>query len=411
MKNKYQYILALCISFILCGVSLAQAPNIRTDSSFALFTAVGAFGNTGSTTIWGDAGTNAGAYTGSQTVFGSVHVTNPVSLKAAQDLNVAYAYMVGLTCDSIIATPFGGGLVLIPGRVYCLTSASVINGNLILDAQGNPNGIFIIKIDGALSTSSNSNVILTNAASYCNVYWQVGGAVNLGENSSFKGTILADGAISLLDNAILEGRGLTRAGDISLINNTVVGCDAAGVPLPIELLNFEAKRVGTNVQLNWSTATEINNDYFTIQRSNGADSFKEVLRLPGNGNSNIIHHYMATDEHPLYGNTFYRLQQTDCNGESKSSDIIAVHSKKSVPYAVYPNPFSASLSIIIDDISQKTNHCELKIYNVLGEELMSVLLTERLTTLETGNLSTGMYYYKIICNLEILQSGRLMSDK
>jgi hypothetical protein len=409
MTKIYQSLFTLGITFILCEVTLGQAPNIGSDSSFALFTTVGAFGNAGTTVIWGDVGTNAGAYKGSQTVFGAVHVEDSVSAKAALDLQIAYAYMVGLPCDSTIISPFGGGLVLIPQRVYCLASASALNGNLILDAKNNPNGIFIIKVNGALSTSINSNVILQNAASACNVYWQVGGAVDLGINATFKGTILADGAINLLDSAFLEGRGLTRAGAISLLNNKVVGCDASGISLPIDLMSFTAQPIGSTIELNWSTASELNNDYYTIQRSNGTDSFSELLRVQGSGNSNIIHYYTAFDEQPFYGNIFYRLQQTDFDGISKFSNVIVVNFKNSFPYSIYPNPFSATLSVVIDDILQNNNNCNLKIYNALGKEMMSAILTERITILETGNLLTGMYFYKIFNNLEIIQSGHLFS--
>jgi hypothetical protein len=276
--KKLLCLLTSSIFLIFCEVTFGQAPNIGIDSSFALFTATGAFGNTGSTMIWGDVGTNMGAYIGSQIVMENVYLEDSVSAKAAQDASTAYTYMAGLACDSTIETPFGDSLVLVSGKVYCLTSASALIGNLILDAKGNPDGIFIIKIDGALSTNTNTNVILKNSASFCNVYWQVGGAVDLGENSTFKGTIIADGTISLLDSASLEGRGITIAGDISLNNNQVVGC-GAGVSVPIILISFEAQLVGITIQLSWSTASEINNDYFTSQRSNDAVSFHDLIRI------------------------------------------------------------------------------------------------------------------------------------
>jgi hypothetical protein len=408
MKKIYQCLFTFGITFILFKVTLGQAPNMGSDTSFALFTSAGAFGNTGSTAIWGDVGTHVGAYTGGQIVLGSVHVEDSVSEKAALDLQVAYTYMVGLSCDSIILSPLGGGMVLKPGRVYCLTTATALNGDLILDAEGNSNSIFIIKINGALSTSINSNVILQNAASACNVYWQVGGAVDLGINATFKGTILADGAINLLDSAFLEGRGLTRAGAISLFNNKVVGCAASIVALPINLISFTAQPIASTVQLNWSTASVLNNDYYTIQRSNGTDSFSELLRVQGIGNSSVVHHYMAFDEQPFYGNTFYRLQQTDFDGISKFSEVIVVNFKNSFSYTIYPNPFSTSLSVVKDDMLQN-NNCKLKIYNALGEEMMSAFLTERITIIETGSLLTGMYFYKIFNNLEIVQSGHLFS--
>lgn len=414
---KFNYygkkLLCLLTSFIainLCEVTFGQAPDIGSSSSFALFTAEGAFGNTGSTAIWGDVGTDVGAYTGSQTVAGNVHVVDAVSAQAALDVRAAYIYMTGLSCDSIIETPFGDGLVLGPGKVYCITTAAALNGNLILDAQGNSNAVFIIKINGVLSTSINSNIILRNSASFCNVYWQVGGAVNLGENSTFKGTIIADGAISLLNGASLEGRGLARAGAISLYNNQVVGCDAFGATLPIVLMSFDVKSIGLNTQLNWSTASETNNDYFTIQRSNDAVAFQDIIRIPGAGNSNNTNQYVAIDEQPLDGTLYYRLMQTDFNGTNTFSEIIVINYKKSFLFTVFPNPFSSAITVVIDDDFAALNPWDLKIYNVLGEEVMSVVLAERLTTLATSNLISGVYLYKITGNSKMIQSGRLIAN-
>ena len=181
------------------------------------------------------------------------------------------------------------------------------------------------------------------------------------------------------------------------------------MPLPIEITYFNAQPVDDNIQLNWSTSTEINIDYFTIQRSKDIDSFSELLRVQGSRNSNIQRNYTAIDEQPFYGNTYYRLQQTDFDGKNKFSDIIMVHFKKTIPFTIYPNPFRTTISVVIDDISQKKNNCELKIYNVLGEEMINTTLTEPLTTIETGNLSSGMYFYEVFRNFELVKSGRLIS--
>jgi hypothetical protein len=91
-----------------------------------------------------------------------------------------------------------------------------------MDAQGNPNAVFIVQIDGALSVGATSNIILANGASACNIYWQVTGAFNMGANSVFRGTILAGGAIELLDGSAIYGRAFTKAGAIHLHNNIVM---------------------------------------------------------------------------------------------------------------------------------------------------------------------------------------------
>ncbi len=408
-SKKLFYLLTTIISLFFCEAILGQAPNIKTDSSFALFTAAGAISNTGSSVIWGDVGTYVGEYTGSQTVIGNIHVADSAAAKAAIDVMAVYSYMSGLSCDSIIDTPFGDSLVLVPDRVYCLTSASALNGKVILDAKGNSNGIFIIKINGALTTNTNSTVILKNSASFCNVYWQVAGAVDLGVNSTFKGTIIADGAISLLDNASLEGRALTRAGAISLYNNNVVGCNAFGESLPILLLSFNVHSVGKNTQLNWATSSEINNDYFTIQRSDDAILFQDILRIQAAGNSNVINNYSAFDKPPFNSETYYRLMQTDYDGNTTFSKIIAINFKSSLLFTVFPNPFKNSVTFVMDIDSEKLSCYELQLFNTMGDQVMNTMITEPLTSIETNNLCPGIYLYKIIAHNETIQSGCLIS--
>jgi len=222
IKRKLFLLLITC-SFIQ-NISLAQSPpNLGAASSFALFTAVGAFSNIGAATyVTGDVGTNVGAFTAFPpgTVVGQIHVADPTSAQAATNVATAYSYLSGLTCGSVIGTTLGSGQILTP-NIYCLGAASSLNGNLILDGQGNPNSLFIFKINGALSTSTFANVTLINSASLCNVYWQINGAFSLGDHSVFRGTIVADGAISLLEGSSLFGRGLSTAGAIDLHDNFV----------------------------------------------------------------------------------------------------------------------------------------------------------------------------------------------
>lgn len=187
-----------------------------------MFTAAGAFANDGVSHITGDIGTNVGAFSGFPPgiLIGQQHVADVASASAATDVDIAYSYLSGLTCGVVIGTTMGNGQVLTPD-IYCLGAASVLNGNLVLDAQGNPDAIFIFKIDGALSTSTFANVELINSASLCNVFWQVNGAFALGENAVFRGTMLINGAITLNIGSSLFGRALSRAGRVDIHTATV----------------------------------------------------------------------------------------------------------------------------------------------------------------------------------------------
>lgn len=212
------------------ALSFGQVPDFGAASSFALFTSAGAFNNAGTTVVTGDIGTNVGAFSGFPPgiVIGAIHVADPVTAQAAPDVDLAYMYLSGLTCGQVIGTTLGNNQILAPD-IYCLGAASVLNGDLILDAGGDPDAIFIFQINGALSTNILSHIILAGSASSCNIYWQVNGAVALGDFSTFRGQIVANGAISLLQNAFLDGRAVTRAGAISLANN-IVTLGASPIP-------------------------------------------------------------------------------------------------------------------------------------------------------------------------------------
>lgn len=207
-------IVAFFILF-LTDVTYSQAPDLGSCANFAVFTAVGAFSNDGTTMVTGDIGTDVGAFTGfpPSVVFGQIHVADAITAQAAIDVDVAYSFLSGVTCGLVIGTTLGGGQILTP-NVYCLGAASTLDGDLILDGDCDPDGIFIFKIDGAFASTVFSRVILVNSASMCNVFWQINGAVDLGESSIFRGNILANGAISLLDGASLYGRALSRGGAI-----------------------------------------------------------------------------------------------------------------------------------------------------------------------------------------------------
>jgi len=222
MKKTRLFTLIVFVLLTVQSIGFSQAPNLGTASNFTFFTAVGAFNNVGASIITGNIGTNVGALNGFPPgiVIGQTHVADPVSAQAAIDVESAYNSLAPLACGSTIGTTLGNGQSLNP-NVYCLGAASTLNGSLTLDGQGNPNALFIFKINGAFSTSGLSNIMLINGASWSNVYWQINGQVDLGAASSFKGTILANGAINLLLGAVLQGRGLSRGGAINL-NTTII---------------------------------------------------------------------------------------------------------------------------------------------------------------------------------------------
>lgn len=377
--------------------NFGQAPTLGTTSGFTLFTASGAFGNTGTTVITGDIGTNVGAFTGFPpgTLNGTSHVADSVSALAAVDVDTAYNELGALTCDSTIGATLGGGQSLFP-KIYCITSLASLNGILYLDGNGDTNSVFIFKINGALSASTNSTIKLTNSTLLKNVYWQINGAFTLGDSSIFVGTVIANGAISLLQGATLYGRGLSISGAISL--NTTINS------LPVELVSCNAYLSNQNVFIKWSTTSEINNDYYSIERKVDNDINWQLLgKVYSVGNSTTLRNYSFTDQNPNKGISYYRLKQTDLNGNFKLFNILVINnsSENLTELSVYPNPSAGVFNFGV--IGNQDQIHSISIYNTLGKKVYASECIQ-----PTANLSAqpnGIYFLQYNLN------GKMITQK
>jgi len=131
-----------------------------------------------------------------------------------------------------------------------------------------------------------------------------------------------------------QGTGALDAGTNTLTWSSLTSFSSFGgagdqaVALPIELLSFEAKKYQNNVKINWKTASEINNDYFTVERSADGENFDSVSEVDGAGNSTHTISYFLIDTDYKNGINYYRLRQTDYNGTETSSEIVAVDMTK-----------------------------------------------------------------------------------
>jgi len=168
-------------------------------------------------------------------------------------------------------------------------------------------------------------------------------------------------------------------------------------PLPIELTSFNANLVNKTVELDWQTETEINNDYFTVEKSNNTVVWEELTTVKGAGNSNYKINYKTIDQNPLEGISYYRLKQTDFNGEYSYSDIQVINNKGVKDISVYPNPVKNSLNV---DYALCDN-CVIKIYSSLGQKIYEG--TE--STINTSLWANGIY------ELIIFNSAGEIEDK
>ncbi|MBV6511152.1 MAG: hypothetical protein FMNOHCHN_00631 [Ignavibacteriaceae bacterium] len=179
--------------------------------------------------------------------------------------------------------------------------------------------------------------------------------------------------------------------------------------LPVELTSFSGKVVNGKVNLNWNTATEINNYGFEVERAKAVSGsqnvqFAKVGFVEGNGNSNSPKSYSFTDANVTEGKYIYRLKQIDTDGQFEYSQEVEVSVENLINGYVleqnYPNPFNPSTSIKFG--FQNDTRAEVKVYNVIGAEVATLFngmadagrIYE--VTFDASGLASGTYFYKLV---------------
>ncbi|OFY87957.1 MAG: hypothetical protein A3F72_09360 [Bacteroidetes bacterium RIFCSPLOWO2_12_FULL_35_15] len=160
-------------------------------------------------------------------------------------------------------------------------------------------------------------------------------------------------------------------------------------PLPIELLSFTAKPNGSQVDLFWTTSSELNNDYFNVERSIDATTFESIATVQGAGNSNQTLNYSAIDNNPKMGLSYYRLKQVDYDGNYTYSQIVPItiqdfasseiQKEGIAKLVVYPNPTTGIINVSFDNL--KEDNYQISILDMLGNMIQSSL-----KTLNEGNV-------------------------
>jgi hypothetical protein len=247
------FLTSLLLTLVLYGASPALAAttvNLGTAGNFSVL-AGSAITDVPTSAISGDVGlspTTGAAITGLTTaeVTGTIYAVdsfgpalaagnNPGLLTTAKnDLTTAYLDAEGRIPTTVYpsANKELGGLTLTPGIYKVPASSFGITGTLTLDAQGNPDAVFIFQAGSTLTAEVSSNVSLINNAKPCNVFWQVGSSATIKTNSNFSGIILALTDITLNTGANISGRALARNGAVTMDNNTITSSVCAAPTTP-----------------------------------------------------------------------------------------------------------------------------------------------------------------------------------
>ncbi|MCG8306043.1 MAG: T9SS type A sorting domain-containing protein [Cytophagales bacterium] len=291
-------------------------------------------------------------------------ITDPLIINNGLTLTINSG--VTLTTNEVITIKEGGTLI--------------VNGTITGTDSGKEfkieKGTFTVNSGGALNwagywTSDDNPATIT-----------INGLVSIDGDMSNKVTISGSGNIEV-------GGTLNNDGG-SIFGCTDSGadcCAGSGCLLPIELISFYGVPVRNGIDIYWSTASEINNDFFTIERSSNGIQWEIIHETKGAGNSSIVLKYSYTDSNPPIGTVYYRLKQTDYDGTFSYSDIIVVNSfltKDAINS--YPNPAFDSFTLKSGNIQ----NLEVLIFNSFGQQF---------------DLPVKRYFNKIEFDITSLKSG------
>lgn len=162
--------------------------------------------------------------------------------------------------------------------------------------------------------------------------------------------------------------------------------------LPVKMISFSAQQDQQKIKLNWATATETNNDFFTIERSTNESEWAEIKKVKGAGNSTDIRNYQTYDESPVSGTSYYRIKQTDFDGMISYSETAAVRNATSGKgISLYPIPNTGN-TINIAGIADYKNH-DLVLLNASGNILFATQISR--SSVELPLLATGVYFIQV----------------
>jgi len=218
-------------------------------------------------------------------------------------------------------------------------------------------------------------------------------------------------------------------GQTTLFSNTLLipnnnkygtfGLAKGASPLPMTLISFDAKlNSSKQVEVTWVTASEINNDYFTVQRSTDAHTFESIGNVDGAGNSTVTLNYSYLDKYPLSGVSYYRLKQTDFDGTVSYSEIAAVNNadKSAVDVTIFPNPVTDYALISVSSSIKGAGEILFELFDITGNLIMSKKLSElnvlgeNIFKFEKSNLLPGTYLYRITQDSGASNQGRLVVE-
>jgi hypothetical protein len=261
----------------------------------------------------------------------------------------------------------------------------------IIDRTGGSSSVSVtLSYDNTRSDyTDNTNLPVMQVCRWNGSTWKNQGATSA-LKTAFKGNIVA------LD-------------PVSNFSPFTLGVAYPNAPLPITLISFTAQQEDSQIAVAWATASEINNDYFTLERSKDGKVFESIKTVKGAGTSTVYKQYTYTDLSPIPGFSYYRLKQTDYDGTYQYSKVVAVNTtdvnapeSQLTLLSVSPNPLYDKCLVKFHLKDEGT--VEIQFMNMLGQVMITKLVqalkgdNEFKFSNETQNLIPGMYVLSVVHN-------------
>ena len=328
---------------------------------------------------------------------GTIAWATPANVLTSNNIRtVAGALIVGDKSNYLVTT--GYGFTIPSTAVICGISVTYEKGGSGLFHAVNDNSVRIVKA-GVVSGSEHA---IDNVWPGPDVNVTYGGAADLWGTTWTPAQINAAN-FGVAISADLSGLAVLPAAQIDNVRITVHYDNT----LPIELLRFEGIYADEKVTLSWDVASELNNDFFTVERSEDGIYYETVGTLNGAGNSSEKNSYELEDTRTSNRLIYYRLAQTDMDGTTQAFDEITVDCRKHESLTVYPNPVLDQINILFN--YSETETYTLTIFDQSGKPVYQLTaLTSGQIKLDDHQLVNGLYLMQLRTENEIIASQKLV---
>jgi hypothetical protein len=319
-----------------------------------------------------------------------------------------YSFLIKPT--AVLATKFDyiTGLyesaTLFPARMFIVANASATNFEFGISRGSGTVGAttannytlgetYLVTIKYEFVSGGTNDII--------SLFVQSGGNVSATEPASptltYSGATGADATTATGNIGIFLRQGTASNGITAILDEMRVATtwEVANPVIPVELIDFKARKAKSAVEVQWSTATELNNKYYSIERSSDAKSFEKIGEISVYGNSQTIRNYTFMDEKPLNSVNYYRLRQVDLDGKETVYKTVSVHFGKNGATKIYPTVVKDNINI---ELNTADNVSDLTVVNLLGQVVKAQKLqnTEGVISLNVSDLPNGSYILNVV---------------